>query len=46
MRNSSNAALAEALVMRYEDRLAEHRCFIDEHGMDPPDITKWKWPTS
>jgi hypothetical protein len=29
MRNSSNAALAEALIMRYEGRL-------DEHGMDPP----------
>lgn len=37
------AALAEALIMRYEGRLVEYRRFT--HGMDPPDITEWKWPT-
>jgi len=38
------AALAEALIVRYERRLAEHRRFIDEQGMDPPEITGWRWP--
>ena len=33
-------AVAEALIMRYKGRLAEHRCFIDAHGIDPPDITE------
>jgi len=45
-RDPAKAALAEALTIRYERRLADHRRFIDEHGMDPPEITEWKWPAS
>ncbi len=37
------AAKAESLVVLYERQIAEHRRFIREHGLDPPEITGWKW---
>ena len=45
-RDPKKAAHAETLVTRYERRLSDHRQFIDEHGMDPAEITEWKWPAS
>jgi len=43
-RRPDRAALAEALVVKYERRLIEHRRFIRDKGKDPADITEWKWP--
>jgi len=33
-RASAKAQLAEALIIRYGRRLADHRCFIDQHEME------------
>jgi len=30
----AKAQLAEALIIRYGRRLADHRCFIDQHEME------------
>ena len=34
---------AEEIVRRYEGKLREHRVFVCEHGVDPPEIADWKW---
>jgi xylulose-5-phosphate/fructose-6-phosphate phosphoketolase len=38
-----DSARAEELVRRYERKIAEHRDFVCEHGVDPTEITGWKW---
>ena len=42
----ADGARAEELVRRYERKLAEHRDFVTEHGVDPTEITGWRWQTS
>jgi xylulose-5-phosphate/fructose-6-phosphate phosphoketolase len=42
----SAAARAEQLVRRYEEKLREHREFIDREGVDPPEIADWRWGAS
>jgi xylulose-5-phosphate/fructose-6-phosphate phosphoketolase len=37
------AARAEGLVRRYETRIGDHKAFVVEHGVDPPEITGWRW---
>ncbi len=32
-----------SLVQRMKDRLVEHHQYITEHGMDMPEVLKWKW---
>jgi xylulose-5-phosphate/fructose-6-phosphate phosphoketolase len=44
--NPTHAALAESLVVKYERKLADHRVFIEQHGIDPPEITDWRWSVS
>ena len=43
MHTPSKAAAAEKLVMRYSKKLLDHRAYIDKHGVDPAEITDWKW---
>lgn len=31
------------LVKKYEEKIADHRAYIVEHGTDPEEITNWKW---
>ncbi|NLO72793.1 MAG: phosphoketolase family protein [candidate division WS1 bacterium] len=39
----SRSGQCEALVRKYRGRLEEHRNYILEHGMDPPEIADWQW---
>jgi xylulose-5-phosphate/fructose-6-phosphate phosphoketolase len=34
---------AEELVRKYEKKIREHRGYVSEHGIDPPEITEWRW---
>jgi xylulose-5-phosphate/fructose-6-phosphate phosphoketolase len=34
----SAATRAEELIREYERRIANHRVYVEEHGIDPPDI--------
>ena len=42
-RDPKRATRAEALTVRYERKLADHRLYIERHGMDPREITDWRW---
>jgi xylulose-5-phosphate/fructose-6-phosphate phosphoketolase len=42
-RHPAVAARAEEIVRRYEGRLREHRGYIEERGVDPPEIEGWSW---
>lgn len=37
------AAHAEAIVEKYERKIIEHGRFIRTYGVDPPEITDWRW---
>ncbi len=41
--NPRVAVKASALVHRYEYVLVDHRRYIQEHGVDPEEITNWRW---
>jgi len=34
------------LKSRLQNKLVEHKRFIDEHGLDMPEIRNWKWSSS
>ncbi len=42
-RNPRVAARASERVSHYEYVLADHGRYIQEHGVDPKEITEWKW---
>ncbi|GER90595.1 putative phosphoketolase [Dictyobacter vulcani] len=41
--NPKVAAVANARISQYENRLAEHHKYIEEHGSDPKEIVEWQW---
>jgi len=41
--NPARAAAAERLIMKYSKKLLDHRAYIDQYGVDPPEILNWKW---
>lgn len=45
-RNPGRAAQAEAITVKYERLIKNHRHYIRAHGNDPPEISEWRWPVS
>src|SRR3989304_5811330 len=41
--NPARAGAAERLIMKYSKKLLDHRAYIDQYGVDPPEILNWKW---
>jgi xylulose-5-phosphate/fructose-6-phosphate phosphoketolase len=41
--NPKVAVKAEALIVKYERKIADHGFFIRREGIDPPDIAEWRW---
>ena len=39
----ASAGPAEELIRKYEQKLKDHKGFILEHGVDPPEIANWTW---
>ncbi len=44
-RTPSSAARAEEIVRAYEEKVRRHRPYVSDHGVDPPEVANWKWPT-
>jgi len=44
--NRKVAAKAEELVLKYERKIADHRQFIRNEGIDSPEVTDWVWSHS
>ncbi len=42
-RNPQVAVRASERVHHYEYVLADHRRYIQEHGVDPEEISQWRW---
>lgn len=42
-RNPRIAARAEELMRKYKAKVKQHREFIKEFGMDPPEVAKWRF---
>jgi xylulose-5-phosphate/fructose-6-phosphate phosphoketolase len=35
--------VADQVIEKYDKKLADHRAYIMEHGVDPVEIDSWKW---
>ncbi len=35
---------AEGLKEKMQEKLVEHQAYIDEHGVDMPEVQEWQWP--
>jgi xylulose-5-phosphate/fructose-6-phosphate phosphoketolase len=42
-RAAGDSPRAASLIERYEEKLREHRRFIEAEGIDPPEIRDWSW---
>jgi len=42
-RQPAIASRAEELIRLYERKIREHRPWIEKHGCDPDEITRWAW---
>jgi xylulose-5-phosphate/fructose-6-phosphate phosphoketolase len=42
-RNPSVASRAEEILRKYEEKIAAHRAYVTENGVDPPEIADWQW---
>ena len=41
--NPAVARVADDIVARYQQKLADHRAYIEVNGADPAEITDWTW---
>ena len=41
--SDADARFVKRLIERYKQVLLDHRRYIVEHGIDPPEIVDWTW---
>ncbi len=42
-RNPRIGSKCEQVIRKYQQKIRDHRTFIDREGFDPPEITNWRW---
>jgi xylulose-5-phosphate/fructose-6-phosphate phosphoketolase len=35
--------VADSATQYFEDKLREHRAYVEKHGEDMPEVRDWKW---
>ncbi len=43
IKNPAFSGAADQIVSKYLQKLSSHREYIEENGIDPPEILNWKW---
>ena len=41
--NTAIASSADQVIQKYENKLRQHKQYIQIHGVDPAEITDWRW---
>lgn len=46
VRTPSLQGKADAVLDELAEKIAEHHCYVREHGEDLPEVRGWKWPSA